>query len=118
MPGIALVAYFARTEAVESMMRDAMIKVKKVDSVAASNILFLFQTTYVLRMNKHSEKMTDATPRPVPIIPNTWHLFELSFEVKFKYRFTERMIKGRYRVTIYMHFTLLHCDRSKNVHSS
>jgi hypothetical protein len=55
---------------------------KRTDSMAASKILFLFQSAYVLRMKKpgwirsethiftgernvHSEKMTDAIPRPV-----------------------------------------------------
>jgi hypothetical protein len=33
-----------------------------------------------------------------------------------RYRLVVRTIKGRYRVIIYKHFTLLHCDRSKYVH--
>jgi hypothetical protein len=110
MPGIALVAYSARMEVVKLMMRDATIKVKKTDSMAASNFLFLFQSAYVLRMKKHSEQITDATPRPESTLPNTRHLLVLSFEVKSRYRFAARIIKGMYRVTIYRHFTLLQCD--------
>jgi hypothetical protein len=37
-------------------------------------------------------------------------------EQNARYRSMMRKIKGRYRVIIYMHFTLLQCDRSKNVH--
>jgi hypothetical protein len=33
-----------------------------------------------------------------------------------RYRFEVRRTKGRYRVTIYRPFTLLHCDLSKNDH--
>jgi hypothetical protein len=118
MPGIALVTSAAGTEAVKSMMRDATTKAKRTDSMAASKFLFLFQSAYVLRMKKHSEQMTDTTPRPDSIVPNTRHAIVFSFKVKSTYRFEVRMIKGRYRVTIYRPFTLLHCDRCKNVHSS
>jgi hypothetical protein len=116
MPGIVLVTYAAGMAAVKSMMKDTTRKVKKTDSMVMSKILFLFQSAYVLRMKKHSEQMTDTTPRPESILPNTRHLLGLLFEVKSKYRFAVTMIKGRYRVITYRLFTLLHCDRSKNVH--
>jgi hypothetical protein len=118
MSGIALVAYAAGTVVVKEMLQDAAINVTKVDSMAASTILFLSQSTYVLRMKKHSEKMADAISRPVAILSNTRHLPGFSFGVKLRYRFVARRIKGRYRVTIYKPFTLLHCERSKYVHSS
>jgi hypothetical protein len=37
-------------------------------------------------------------------------------EQNARYRFVRRKIKGRYRATIYMPFTLLRCDPSKKAH--
>jgi hypothetical protein len=118
IPGIALVALVAGAIVAKETPTDAPTKVKKMDSMDMSKILFLFQSAYVLRMKKNSEKTTDTIPIPESISSNTWHLLELSFGLKLRYRFEVRRTKGRYRVTIYRPFTLLHCDLSKNDHSS
>jgi hypothetical protein len=118
MPGITLVAYGAGTVVVKAMLKDATRKAKKVDAMAASKILLLSQSAYVLRMKKHSEKTTDTIPIPESILANTRHLLGLSFGVKFIYRFVVRRINGRYRVATYRPVTLFQCDRSKNDHSS
>lgn len=91
---------------------------EKVDSMATSMILLLFQIVYVLRMKKQSENMPDTILRPEPMLSNNRHLLRFSFRVNFRYRSMMRKTKGRYRVIIYMHFTLLQCDLSKNDHSS
>jgi hypothetical protein len=83
MPGITLVAYGAGTVVVKAMLKDATRKAKKVDAMAASKILLLSQSAYVLRMKKHSEKTTDTIPIPESILANTRHLLGLSFGVKF-----------------------------------
>lgn len=110
IPGIALVAYAEGTVPAKVTPMDATEIVKKVDSMAASTILLLFQSTYVLRMKKHSESMADTISRPVAILPDTLHLLRFSFEIKLAYRFEMKRIKRRYRVTIYMPFTLFQCD--------
>jgi hypothetical protein len=68
MPGIALLAYSAGTVLAKEILKDTTRKAKAVDAMAASNILLLFQSAYVLRMKKHSEKTTDTIPRPESIL--------------------------------------------------
>jgi len=50
IPGIVLVAYVVVLSKVT--LKDIAIKMKEVHTIAASKILFLFQSTYVLRIKK------------------------------------------------------------------
>jgi hypothetical protein len=52
IPGIALVALVAGAIVAKETPTDAPTKVKKMDSMDMSKILFLFQSAYVLRMKK------------------------------------------------------------------
>jgi hypothetical protein len=79
---------------------DAPAKLIAVTSMAASNILLLFQSAHVLRTKKTSEETADSIPKPVQILSNTRHLPGVSFGIKLKYRFVARRRKGTYRVTI------------------
>jgi hypothetical protein len=70
---------------------------KRADSMTMSRILFVFQSTYVLRTKKHSEQAIEVRLNNVVIFINVRHLLLSSFGTMARYRFAVIIERGTYR---------------------
>lgn len=85
---------------VKRMPMHTAMTAKRVDSMATSTILLLFQSAYVLSTKKHSEQVSDIRPKDEEILINIRQLLVSSFGAKVRYRFVVVIKKGTYRAMI------------------
>lgn len=100
MPGIGPMVTSGVVPAGSKMpMHDTMVA-KKAESTITSMIRLLFQSAYVLRTKKNSERVSDITPEYVKILVNIGQFLGFSFCVTAKHSSKTIRINGIYRVMI------------------
>lgn len=100
MPGIGPMVTSGIVPAGSKMpMHDTMVA-KKAESTITSMIRLLFQSAYVLRTKKNSERVSDITPEYVKILVNIGQFLGFSFCVTAKHSSKTIRINGIYRVMI------------------